>query len=104
MFTSTTDRVQLAAANHTSKNTTEFGSMIAPRSPFPTPRAVREPAREQIGPCVEVDDHVVVDVLDEGRLLGGRGDRRADRHPTLEHPWASAMLVSLDTRTGVSSA
>ena len=44
VFTSTTEPCSLAAAAHTSKNATEFGSMIATRSPFPTPRAASPPA------------------------------------------------------------
>ena len=38
-FTSTTDASSFAAAAHTSKNATSLGSMIATRSPAPTPRS-----------------------------------------------------------------
>ena len=38
VFTSTTEPCNFATAAHTSKNATEFGSMIATRSPAPTPR------------------------------------------------------------------
>ena len=41
VFTSTTDPCNFATAAHTSKKATEFGSMIATRSPGTTPRAAR---------------------------------------------------------------
>ena len=71
VFTSTTEPCSFATAAHTSKNATEFGSMIATRSPTPTPRAAR-PRRDEIGARVEVDVRGGQVVLDERGLSGVR--------------------------------